>query len=1192
MILDFSKLPMNGGGYEQPELLLQTLGGDALGTIPGVHNLTFKIKFVEQSEMEFDIPSALDDGTVNPLYESVTAYKMIYTKSYGIYVTEKPKVTSDGVKDVKHVTAKSLEVLLGTKKFFLEEGVYKFCNITNVRDTSTIIGRVLEIDPTWNIGYVSSAITSKYGAFEQFDGELYDFMMNNAMQKYRCVFVFDPYGTPEKPGKTISVYDADEERPSLPIYLGFDNLLKEADVEELSDELRTAIRPYGADELSIHDVNPTGDDWVYDLSGFIARGDLSGALAEKFTAWQKRLLNNKAYYSALTAARASMWSRYYVETAKYNALQLELDGLLTQQNAAIQGQHASALPSLANQVSAKRAQMQTQQGVIDAVLANKARIQTAIDAMVNGSGSTLGLSLRAAFTDDEYKRLLPYIIQQDVTDDTFVVSDIATDMTPEVHALSGATVSITDAAISRVTLTTGYPCTMYSITGGTVAVSNVVADIIRGTLEVDNDNTFTLTLYTGKITVGNASSESGIITVAGAMNGGVSSNISTRNVNGVTTYGGTRLSFRTRSTSLYLSASAGEFQRWAVEEELYRYAVELLDDFAVPTYQFTVQSGNFLFAREFAPFRNDLELGKGIYLSLPHEKVITSYLVEIDLNFERADEFSILFSNRFKRRDMVQTLRDMIEQSYSTSRSLDLSKHTYNTAASEATDAAKFIRESLDFAANRIKSAANQSVVIDQAGIQIGEASNPRQMRIVNDMLAITDDGWQSAKLAIGYFQNASGTNYFGVNAEVIAGNLVVGTELNITTSKGHFKVDNNGVYINSMKFYITNDSNKSLDSEFDDIKDYTDDQIGSVRDTIEETEDTIREFYNSGYLDSTKLKGVISAQMAQMKSSSGNVLFDSDGIWLMDGSTKETTTRAVWMNENGILFGTGSKTSDPGTSSAWTWTTAINHNGIVAEAIAAGTVSGLKLYGGELHIGKRSDGTYNFNVDSSGNLTANSGTFKGTVHGATFRDADGNLMMQNGKWKDDYIDSLTANKITAGTIDAKKVTIKNLVVGSNVTMGPNAYISWDNVTDHQALDDDIASAKSAGTNAEKIAKQIANGTYDGGTFISGTSIYSPNIYANVFTVTPRYSDNTMGGFVIKGYDTFRQLQTRFKVEYYIVPDYGQPMVEISGGDNYTSVGDATWNFNDTYVRGQVRFQDKVVFYGGTEGIDVTARFG
>ncbi len=100
-------------------------------------------------------------------------------------------------------------------------------------------------------------------------------MYNTAPEAYRCVFVFDTYK------RTINVYDADEERPTLPIYLDFDNLLETLDIEEKSDELVTALRPYGADELSIRAANPLGTDWMYDLSYFIANGDIKDPLASR-----------------------------------------------------------------------------------------------------------------------------------------------------------------------------------------------------------------------------------------------------------------------------------------------------------------------------------------------------------------------------------------------------------------------------------------------------------------------------------------------------------------------------------------------------------------------------------------------------------------------------------------------------------------------------------------------------------------------------------------------------------------------------------------------------------------------------------------------------------------------------------------------------------------------------------------------
>lgn len=66
--------------------------------------------------------------------------------------------------------------------------------------------------------------------------------------------------------------------------------------------------------------------------------------------------------------------------------------------------------------------------------------------------------------------------------------------------------------------------------------------------------------------------------------------------------------------------------------------------------------------------------------------------------------------------------------------------------------------------------------------------------------------------------------------------------------------------------------------------------------------------------------------------------------------------------------------------------------------------------------------------------------------YGISIKDASGNQV-----FKVDESGAVLQN-LTAGTIDADKVTINNLVVGENVTMGPNAYISWSNVNDKPAV--------------------------------------------------------------------------------------------------------------------------------------------
>ena len=46
---------------------------------------------------------------------------------------------------------------------------------------------------------------------------------------------------------------------------------------------------------------------------------------------------------------------------------------------------------------------------------------------------------------------------------------------------------------------------------------------------------------------------------------------------------------------------------------------------------------NFIFAQEFSPFRNQLELGKGVYLNVGGRRgkyTITPYIIEFELDFE------------------------------------------------------------------------------------------------------------------------------------------------------------------------------------------------------------------------------------------------------------------------------------------------------------------------------------------------------------------------------------------------------------------------------------------------------------------------------------------------------------------------------------------------------------------------------
>ena len=819
MFLDYSKLEFDlYGRPEVPVLALQTLGGKTICTIPSVFDIKLNIKFSEPSEISFKVASKLDGSQPNPFYHAVTGHKLIYTKQYGVFVIMNPTTISDGISDIKEVTGYSLEKTLDSKQFFMEEGTFNFWNPASAQDT--VLGRVLELAKGWTAGYVSPKLIGRYRTFDTNEERLLSFMYNTAPEKFRCVFVFDPYAM------SINVYDIDEDRPTLPIYLDFENLLQEINVVEMSDELATAIRPFGADDLDIREVNPIGTNWLYDLSYFISNGDIESALAHKWNAWKRSILNKQTLYKGLIGLRASTTGRLLVAQSTLADLENELKDLTNQQSITIQALametttegkavQQKLLDEINGKITIKKAEILEKNKEIETI---KESLDATVPHSYNGQIQAIidELALGNYFTEDEQNILSPYFIEQDITESTFIATSVSSDTSGSSQPFQNGTIKIEGASILEVDFTTAFKKRMFTIAGGTFSLANGAntrGDIIRGTLEINNNSTCVMSLYMGKIVTEKETAPSGIITITGTVSS-FSSDVKSVTEDEIASMIGTKLQLEITSASMYLTQNVTDYQKYSVQMELFDFASETLHDLATPTYEFTVNSGNFIFAQEFRPFRKSLELGRGVYLRTGEDSVIKPIIIEFELDFENRENFSIIFSNRFKRHDNVNLFSKMISSGYSASKSIDASKYIYNQTAGQACAVSEFMNGSLDAATNTIIGAANQSVVINGSGIQVGGDSK-YQMRIVDSMIAMTDDNWETSKMAIGRFASPELGAYWGVNGEVIGGKLFVGNNLIIENQNDEgvmqFKVDSSGAWLNNSTLVIQNDTGKIL---------------------------------------------------------------------------------------------------------------------------------------------------------------------------------------------------------------------------------------------------------------------------------------------------------------------------------------------------------------------------------------------
>ena len=827
MYLDYKNITFDRDGRpDTPELLLQTMTGEPIGTLSNVSDLRFNIKFSEPSELSFTI-SAYSDDIRTPYYNSVTGFRRIWTKHYGIFLILDPQVTGDGKEEKKEISAFSIEKELEYKKFFIEEGTFNFWNPAS--QTDTVLGRILEIADGWSAGFVSPSLIGRYRTFDDYNEYLLNFIYNEAPEKYKCVFVFDPYQM------TINVYDAEEERSPLPIYMDFDTIMQELDVTEQSDELVTAIEPYGSDDLDIRGVNPTGTNWIYDLSWFIQNGDIPTELAAKWTAWQNEMLSVQAQYKGLIGLRASVNAKLISEQTALTDLKAELEGQQSRQSITIQQiateetdagktSQETLLKEISTQTTAKQTKIDEKQEEIDKLKEELEDETTGYNAQIKAINERL--SLKRYFTDEEYRILKTYFIEQTLEDETFVASDIDVTDSGKFYRNLETSLSVTGSSISRVDLLAEHEKTMYTIAGGTLELTSEHAfsgDIIRGTMERKEDGEYLLSLYIGETVHTSGGSDtkiqSGLLTISGTVpDSGFETDIAAVHEGDLTTYEGTSLSISDDSAQIYLSTNVTDYQKYSVQMELYEYAVKILKEKATPTYEFEVDSANFLFAQELAPFREKLELGKGIWLRLHDGSVISPALIEFTLDFEKRETIELVFSNRFKRNDNVNTLKDMIESSYSSSHRFETSKYIYGRNAEQGSAVSRFMNSSLDAARNNVLGASNQSVVINGAGIHIGGRSNYK-MRIVDNMIAMTEDDWQTVSMALGYFYTTAKDmegneigGYWGVNAGVVGGKLLVGGNL-LIESQGEngvtrmFKFDNTGAWMNNATLTVQADN-------------------------------------------------------------------------------------------------------------------------------------------------------------------------------------------------------------------------------------------------------------------------------------------------------------------------------------------------------------------------------------------------
>lgn len=792
MVVKFSNIDFN----ERPILILKNASDTPLGVLGYAKNVSVDLKYNETSSIEFEVPEFVD-GEATPFYNDIAGMRTLELQGIGQFTLVSPSESGDGVQKAKACKGYSLEYEFVYKKISLPENTYKFWDEVNPQDT--LLGMIMELMPSWSIGSVAMSLHNKYRTFEVNNENLYNLIKGTVQKSYNCIFDFDTMT------RKVYVRDAANTPVDKPVFISLDNLAKEIEVTENTEDIFTRLDVNGAEGVTIRDVNPSGTNKIINLDYYMTEDNFSSELITKYEAWKRIYAENKQPYYTLSVQYAIKTAQKITEMAKLTDLQGEMTSLENLQAVAIEG-IAQGLKTQADldtanaNISAKQKEINAKQSEIDALQAELDAIHNQLKAI------TEACNFEKYFSDAEYRLLDRYIKDGEITETSFVVAEVASyENAGNGKSVGSISVSFSGCSLTQIDGVNGSQ--IFDIKGGKITIENdLSANVISAIIDRQSNGSFVATAYLSSGSISGNTFPSACVSLTGD-GGSISVNAETATVNLTNGY-------------RYFTLDASEYEKRSVAWELYEYGEEVLNKLAVPSYSFNVTSANFLALDEFVAFKNELTLGEKVYIDMGERGILRPIAIGVRFAFDDPESMDLLFSDSYASGDSTFRLIDLLEQSISMGKNVEMSKFIYSSFVDSgaSTGLRDFMTSALDVAKNAIMSSTNQAISWDGAGLRLRKWTNdshtayePEQIWMNNNSIVMTSDNWATAEMAIGKFHDENLGDCWGIVAPRIVGTLLAGGTLVIESAKKDggtalFRVDGDGCRIYNSDISVCGD--------------------------------------------------------------------------------------------------------------------------------------------------------------------------------------------------------------------------------------------------------------------------------------------------------------------------------------------------------------------------------------------------
>lgn len=250
--------------------------------------------------------------------------------------------------------------------------------------------------------------------------------------------------------------------------------------------------------------------------------------------------------------------------------------------------------------------------------------------------------------------------------------------------------------------------------------------------------------------------------------------------------------FEGQYTDEYIAVTdvMGYEEKFAQMKTLYDRAVTQLERISQPTQEYSISSENFLFVKDFEPWAEQIETGCLINVELEQDDVAMLFLIELTVNYDD-ESLSMTFGNRFTKFSPKSLFDDVLGNVRKSANTLEyISEILYPIKNGEFNQMKEALENSRNLTKDAVLSSSGEEVLIDDTGytgrrkLSNGEY-DPKQIKINGRNIVFTADAWETACTAIGELILANGDTAYGINAEVLLGDFIVGNNLRILNSEG-----------------------------------------------------------------------------------------------------------------------------------------------------------------------------------------------------------------------------------------------------------------------------------------------------------------------------------------------------------------------------------------------------------------------